>query len=199
MPINVSEFKSRLPGGGSRPNLFEVVFNNPNELGIDNQPSSLGEVGSFLVKSSSLPGSTISRVPVPFRGRNVTVPGVREFDDTWVTTVINDTDFGVRRWAEEWMDKIASHEANIGNFTLTDLSSTLHVYQLDHRDGERIRGYKFIDAWPSELNAIELAADTNDSISEFDITWAFSYWMVDEAGDTKSAVAGAESNKNTTT
>jgi len=197
MPINVSDFRANLPGGGARPNLFEVVFNNPTSLSNTKGNARDAAEEAFLCKSTSLPGTTLSRVDVPFRGRNIRVPGVREFDDTWVTTIINDTDFSVRRWAEDWMNAIASHETNVGNFTLTDLSTTLHVYQLDHRDGSRIRGYKFIDAWPSELNAIELAADTNDSIEEFDITWTYSYWLNDTENEVKDATAGPSSGKQT--
>ncbi len=198
MPINVSDFRANLPGGGARPNLFEVVFTDPPSLeGRSNVPQKLGEAGTFLVKATSIPATTVTRVDIPFRGRNIRVPGVREFDDTWVTTVMNDTDFGVRRWCEEWMDKIASHESNVGNFTLTDLAAEASVYQLDHRDGSRIRGYVFKDIWPSELAAIELDAGTNDSIEEFDITWAYSYWMVDSGNELRDAVAGPSSSKNT--
>ena len=174
MPINISEFTANLPGGGARPNLFEVEFADPpGDLGAGNKLSENGGIAaaSFLCKATSIPATTVTRVDVPFRGRNIRVPGVREFDDSWVTTVINDTDFRFRRWCEDWMDKIASHESNIGNFTMSELTSTATVYQLDHKDGERIRAYKFMDLWPSELAAIDLAADTNDSIQEFDITW----------------------------
>ena len=198
MSINVSDFRANLPGGGARPNLFEVVFTDPPSLeGRSNVPQKLGEAGTFLVKATSIPATTVTRVDIPFRGRNIRVPGVREFDDTWVTTVMNDTDFSVRRWVEEWMNRIASHETNVGNFTLSDLASQASVYQLDHRDGKRIRGYKFIDLWPSELAAIDLDAGTNDSIEEFDITWTYSYWMVDDENDTQDAVAGGGSRRKT--
>jgi hypothetical protein len=193
MPINISDFRSQLPGGGARPNLFEVILNNAPDGSLT---SLANEAPKFLIKATSLPGTTVTRIDVPYRGRTVRVPGVREFDDTWVTTVINDTDFSVRNWVESWMNSIASHKENVGNFNLTDISADLFVYQLDHYDGKKIRGYKMVDAWPSELNAIELAADTNDSVEEFDITWAYSYWESDDSGDMKN-VNG--SSKKTTT
>tara|TARA_Y100001938_G_scaffold138364_1_gene203714 strand:+ start:5551 stop:6159 length:609 start_codon:yes stop_codon:yes gene_type:complete len=202
MPINVSEFAANLPGGGARPNLFEVVFADaPGDLGAGNKLQEGGGIaaGAFLVKATSIPGTTITKVDVPFRGRNIRVPGVREFDDTWVTTVINDTDFRFRRWCEDWMDKIASHESNVGQFDLTKIKADMSVYQLDHKDGSRIRGYKFVDCWPSEIAAIELDAGTNDSIEEFDITWTYNYWMVDEAGETRDAESGPGSKTNTVT
>ncbi len=189
-PFSLTDFRAALPGGGARPNLFEVILAD-NPIGTKNAMTDVGRSSSTLCKAASMPGSKVTSIDVPFRGRSIRVPGVREFDETWTTTVFNDTDFAFRRMIEEWMDNIASHDANIGSFALTELSTELSVYQLDHKDGARIRGYKFMNAWPSELSVMELAADTNDSIQEFDITWTYSYWMQDN--DEVQARGGGDS------
>ena len=179
MPINIADFQANLPGGGARPNLFEVDLRDVS--GLEKKTIAGDNTrGSFLVKATSLPATTISRIAVPYRGRNVIMPGVREFEETWSTTIINDTDFAHRKWIENWMNAIHSHETNVGEFKLDALSTDLSVYQLDHKDGSRIRGYKFINAWPSELGAIDLAADSNDAVQEYECQWAYSYWMNDE-------------------
>jgi hypothetical protein len=189
-PFSLTDFRAALPGGGARPNLFEVLLSDNPMGGSNSIAGTAGSLSTTLCKAASMPGSKVTSIDVPFRGRSIRVPGVREFDESWTTTVFNDTDFAFRRMIEEWMDNIASHEANIGEFDLTKLSTDLFVYQLDHADGKRIRGYKFVNAWPSELSVMELAADTNDSIQEFDITWTFSYWMQDDQEVTARGAGG---------
>ena len=85
----ISQFKSRLQGGGARPNLFEVNINDFKFADWDN------ETFQFLCKAAALPASNVTPIDIPFRGRSLKVAGERTFD-TWTITVINDEDFKLR-------------------------------------------------------------------------------------------------------
>jgi len=98
----ITDFKSKLVGGGARPNLFEVELAFPEEIGIDND---VKDKARFLVKAAALPASNITPIDVNFRGRILKVAGDRTFD-TWTITVINDTDFSIRSAFEKWMNSI---------------------------------------------------------------------------------------------
>ena len=98
----ISDFKSKLTGGGARPNLFEVELAFPDAVAIDND---VLQKTRFLVKAAALPASTIAPVEIPFRGRILKVAGDRTFE-TWTITVINDTDFVIRSAMEKWMNVI---------------------------------------------------------------------------------------------
>ena len=87
--LGVDDFKSKLRGGGARPNLFKVTINYPGFADGD------AELTSFLCETASLPGSTFGIIPVPFRGRVLKIAGDRTFAE-WSTTIINDTDFAIR-------------------------------------------------------------------------------------------------------
>ena len=50
----ITGFKSKLVGGGARPNLFEVELAFPENLGIAND---VKEKSRFLVKAAALPES----------------------------------------------------------------------------------------------------------------------------------------------
>ena len=50
--LGVDDFKSKLRGGGARPNLFQVTINYPGFANGD------PELTSFLVEAATLPGST---------------------------------------------------------------------------------------------------------------------------------------------
>ena len=98
----ISDFKSRLTGGGARPNLFEVELAFPSSVAVDSEVLSKAR---FLVKAAALPSSTVAPIEIPFRGRILKIAGDRTFE-TWTITVINDTDFLIRSAFEKWMNVI---------------------------------------------------------------------------------------------
>ncbi len=98
----ITDFKSKLSGGGARPNLFEVILSFPAAAPAD---ANVLDKARFLVKTAALPASNISPIEVPFRGRTLKIAGDRTFD-TWTITVINDTDFAIRSAFENWMNTI---------------------------------------------------------------------------------------------
>ena len=106
MPSSLSTFKSKLVGGGARPNLFEVVMENgiPG-TGLQGETQSQF---TYLCKAAQLPASNVASIDVPFRGRTLKVAGDRTFD-TWTITIINDTDFAIRKAMEDWMQFIAQY------------------------------------------------------------------------------------------
>jgi len=63
----ITDFKSKLTGGGARSNLFEVVLSFPD---IAKPSSTVLEKSRFLVKAANLPASNIAPIDVPFRGKN---------------------------------------------------------------------------------------------------------------------------------
>ena len=83
---NITEFRSRLTGGGARANLFEVGITFPDGLGIDERLVS--DKIPFLVKAAEIPASNLGNIPVPYRGRVLPVAGDRTFDP-WTVTIIN--------------------------------------------------------------------------------------------------------------
>ena len=101
----ISQFKSRLAGGGARPNLFEV------ELTLDGEGLGFSLPGydatqmAFLCKAANLPAQNIASIDVPFRGRIFKVAGDRTID-TWTITIINDEDFRLRRAMEFWTERV---------------------------------------------------------------------------------------------
>ena len=100
----ISNFKSRLVGGGARPNLFEVdIPNLPVAAGSAEWPA---ETFKFLCKAANLPASNVNPIDVPFRGRILKVAGDRTIDP-WTITVINDEDFRIRTALELWMNGIS--------------------------------------------------------------------------------------------
>ena len=181
----ITDFKSKLIGGGARPNLFEVELAFPEEIAIDND---VKEKARFLVKAAALPASNITPIDVNFRGRILKIAGDRTFD-TWTITVITDTDFAIRSAFEKWMNSINRLSDATGTNNPPDYQEDAYVHQLD-RDGSTLRTYRFYDVFPTQISQVDLSYETVDTIQEFTVELQVLYY---ESIKGVGANAGGES------
>tara|TARA_B110000503_G_scaffold13249_1_gene18007 strand:+ start:429 stop:1019 length:591 start_codon:yes stop_codon:yes gene_type:complete len=166
----ITDFKSRLTGGGTRSNLFEVVLSFPDIAKVD---SEILDKTRFLIKTANLPASNVSPLDVAFRGRTLKVAGDRTFE-SWTITVINDTDFSIRSAFENWMNKINRLSDNTGVTNPALYHADAFVYQLD-RSGETLRAYHFYDIFPTSVGSIQLDY-SNENIEEFPVEMQILWW-----------------------
>lgn len=171
--LGVDDFKSKLIGGGARPNLFKAIVNFPAYAGGDT------ELTSFMCKGAQLPASVIAQLDVPFRGRQLKIAGDRTFEN-WSITVINDTGMEIRNAMERWMNGMNEHVNNTGLSNPTDYQADMAVEQLD-KAGNVTKVYTIRGAYPVNVSAIDLSYDSNDAIEEFTVELAYQYW---ESGTT---------------
>ena len=188
---NISQFKSKLIGGGARPNLFEVELTTLPPSVTSNWDA---EVFSFMCKGANLPAQTIANIDVPFRGRIFKVAGDRTIEP-WSITVINDEDFKFRNAFEEWTQQIADLDTNLGTTDPSAYMVNAKVYQLG-RGSEKssqsagagdgnvvLKEYEFIDIWPTSVSAIVLSYDTGDTIEEYTVEFQVQSLRLTGAGE----------------
>ena len=181
----ITDFKSKLTGGGARPNLFEVELAFPEQIEIAND---VKDKSRFLVKAAALPASNITPIDINFRGRILKIAGDRTFD-TWTVTVINDTDFAIRSAFEKWMNQINKLSDATGAQDPAEYQEDAYVHQLD-RDGSTLRTYKFFDVFPTNISQVDLSYETIDTLEEFTVELQVLYW---ESIKGVGANAGGES------
>jgi hypothetical protein len=167
----ITDFKSKLTGGGARANLFEVVLSFPDSAPTD---SNVLDKSRFLIKTAALPASTIGPVNVPFRGRILKIAGDRTFE-SWTVTVINDTDFSIRSALENWINSINRVSDATGVTDPALYQADAFVYQLD-RDGSTLRAYHMYDIFPTNIAQIALSNETTDAIEEFTCEFQVQWW-----------------------
>jgi hypothetical protein len=155
---NVSDFKSRMTGGGARANQFKVFLSFPQYVGLG---------------------------PVNFAGERTFAP--------WNITVYNDTNFVIRNALEQWSNGIQNIGSTTGLTNPSDYQVDLEVHQLD-RAGNPLKIYKFVDAFPTDIGAIQLSYDTTGAIESFDTTFTYNYW---ESNTSTPAGSGVNININT--
>ena len=185
----ITAFKSKLSGGGARPNLFKVRLTELPK-GVSGWDA---ENFEFMCKAASLPASNIANIDVPFRGRIFKVAGDRTIEN-WTLTIINDEDFTYRAAFENWMNHIVKLENNTGTTSPAAYMIDADVMQLgrgneqysktatagswnNSADGvgnaaSVLAQYKFQDMWPVNISSIDLSYDNSDQIEEFTVEFA---------------------------
>ena len=163
---NLNTFVQNLAGGGARANQYEIQ--------ITGSPVPNGTF-SFLCRSAQIPGMTVGEVPVAYRGRQIFVAGDRTYD-AWTVTVFSDTAWSLRSSFETWSDKIAEMDESIkGAVAPNDYYGVAQVKQFDRAGGQPRATYMLSDVWPTTVDPIDLAYDTNDAVMEFSVTLRFNY------------------------
>ena len=219
----IDSFRSRLVGGGARPNLFEVKLVYPEGLATEISNDELALDTRFMVKAANLPASNINVIDIPFRGRNLKIAGDRTFD-IWTITVINDTTFRLRNAFEAWMNRINRVDNATGEVTPIDYQTNAYVYQLGRdvvngtpnfkspqeyigdsvgklgkakastAEVEVLKTYKFHGIFPTNVSAIELSYDQSDSVEEFTVDLQVQWWDAYRGKDTSSFLTGNNAN-----
>jgi len=183
----------------ARPNLFQVELGFPGivdqgtaasgatpgtqeQVTQDNaggsnagQGAQSASLASFLIKAANIPASTVGVIEVPYRGRTLKIAGDRTFEP-WTITVLNDKGFALRSKFEEWSTKIQALQQNLQQpKVIAEYQSDAVVRQYD-RQGGIVRSYKFVGIWPSNISAIDLAWDSNDTPEEYTVEFQVQYW-----------------------
>lgn len=175
MAFNVNEFIARgLEYGGARPSLFEVRLYAPGAVNLDQDSV---QKFSFMCQAASLPAASVSSIDVPYFGRRIKVAGERTFDN-WGISVMNDEDFKVRALFEKWSNALNSLESNLRGAGLDseNYKADLDVIQYA-KDGEIIRAYTVIGAFPTDVAAIENNWGSTGAVQTFNVSLAYDYWL----------------------
>ena len=162
--MNINDFKGSFTEL-ARNSLFKVNF---GDQGVD------GRDFSFKCKASSLPGTTIAPVEVPYMGRKIKIPGDREYEP-WTTTVLMNEDYDLHKKLYEWANKINHTTDNTSSGDLNSIKSDATITTLK-RDGSDGVTYKVVGMWPSSVPAVELTWDGGSEPVELEITFEIDYF-----------------------
>ena len=176
----ISDFAAHFRGG-VRPNLFRVDIQGPEFFSNFH----------FFCKGAPIPASTVGAIDVPYRGRQLKVPGDRTFEE-WTVTVLNDVDWQHRSAFENWSHRITAHSANVSDFDSDDIGyyGNATVLHLD-RSGTVMRRYVLEDIFPTSVAAIDLTSDGNDTVEEYTVGFAVNNVIIDGQGiDGKRSSSG---------
>lgn len=163
---SINSFMSAFDGG-SRPNMYSISLVCP-----------IGPIPQlqFYCKAATLPQSFLGEIMVPYMGRVAKYPGDRQFDD-WTIDVLNDQNMTLRNTFELWNELFNSNSGNSTPYPNPRAAfGTAVVSQLD-RNYKVIKWYQFFDLWPELISQVQLGYDQNDTVSDFQVTFKYSYFV----------------------
>lgn len=173
MSSNINDFIASFKGG-ARANRFRIGITWPGLVGTPNVTDEI------IVHAGSMPESQLGVVQVPYKGRQIPVPGDRTFA-AWTITCLNDTTFSHRNSFERWSNLILSHESNVqSTSSYRDYVCTIDVVQLD-RDDTILKSIKLLNAFPTNISQVDLGYNNNDTIEEYTVTFDYTHWTSDNS------------------
>ena len=197
--LPITDFRNRI-GDLARPNLFHIEMGFP-EIASENpfiggEPGSVADVeqalaGSgdtqgqsnavtagittVLAKAANIPASTVGVIDVPYRGRVLKIAGDRTFEP-WTVTILNDAGFALRSKFEAWSTNIQALQQNLQNTSNPGEYCADAIVRQFNRQGAVAKSYKFHQIWPSNISAIDLAWDSNDTPEEYTVEFQVQHW-----------------------
>jgi hypothetical protein len=169
--FNVERFKSALTNGGARPNQFAVQLSFPTY--VASQSLAVARA-PFLVSVAELPGQTVNPAIVQYRGREVKFVGDRVYAP-WTITVLNDAEMSIRTAMEQWMNGMEDYANKFGRLQPSEYQRDMQVFQLD-RNGNALKSYNIVNAFPVDLSPVALDFGANDQISTFTVTFQYQHF-----------------------
>lgn len=177
--------------GGARPNLYTFVMACPGLAALNPAFAQL----QFFCRSTQLPSSILGEILVPYLGRQAKYPGDRTFED-FTITILNTQDMNLRRVFEFWNEQFNTFAGNATAFpNPRAIFGSAVVTQLN-KAYQPTRAYQFFDMFPRDVSSIDLAYDNNDGVSEFTVTFGYSYFINDNSPTNSSAGIGGQGGMN---
>lgn len=168
--------------------IVNSVLAGTGNMGASNVPND--STIKILAKSSSIPGRSVSVIDVFDRGRKYKVRGEAEFSGRWTCTFYNTSDMALHGLFYDWMQKMDDVSSSalrtvfpVNNMGLASkpFSALNPGYMSDMRisvldcDGNDSAVYELVHAFPCEINEVSLDASQPNTITEFQVTFCYSY------------------------
>ena len=168
--FDLGSFASQLSkGGAARGYLFEIIPHFPTAV---HKP---GVAGAYLVRTSSLPVSTLEPITMNWQGYDFKFPGKETFAE-WTVSFTCDLRTEMHSAFMQWFSQIHDRKSNYWAEP-TSLMVDQHASLLSYEDGKPIMTYSFYHAWPSAIGEIALDMAGTD-VATFDVTFTYQYHTV---------------------
>jgi len=165
--FHVNSMKANL-GSFSRAYLFNVYFTNDVGVGVARGDN----IATYLVRSTTLPESTIEPIVVPWQGQEYKMGSTHTFAE-WECTFNLDSNATLRKQMVEWSRKVHDPETNIHGSPSDYYGEA--VLELLDVNGAVVMAYTLHQAWPSSIGSLDLAQD-NKEVSQFSVTFTYNWF-----------------------
>lgn len=148
--------------------------------GITNQNDNV------YIETATLPGYSVTNVPVLFMGLSFNVPGSAKFEGSagWAVKFRCDVELELREKMINWQSQIFSAfpdrgTPSTGNYSPKGIDSIARLV-VHRRDGKPARTIKLVGIWPVKISDMQYAQTGDGKIVTFDATLAYQWWQRDD-------------------
>ena len=186
---SISDFSSNMKKGFARPNLFRVAI---SKIKVDKQRDY--QMRCF---QAQIPGHNIATTDKDIGFRSIAYQKI--FSDVILGFYV-DSDLSQLKFWQEWIDQIVNKNTNHHEYYDTYANHTIKITQ-ENRKGNNVATWTLNDAYPKQIDPIQLDYGTNDAVMtcnatityrDFDVVW---HTLTKDAGGEKTYAK----NENTDT
>jgi hypothetical protein len=130
------------------------------------------------VKTASLPGRSISNIPVPYMGLKFNVPGSVDYpgSDGYEMTFYADANSQIRQKFEQWSTDIFDDSNSTGNYFSPKQTAIMDLVQLDNQLNS-VAQYQLVGVSVRNVGPLNYTiAEGTGSVIEFTVTVSYHYW-----------------------
>lgn len=135
----------------------------------------------LYVSSTTLPGRSITNVPVPFMGLQFNVPGTAQYTNSnaWQITFRVPSDLSIRKKFEDWTKFIFDDRLSTGSYSIPSKSPQGQiVLVLLDKSGNPLREYTLYGAYCQNVGDLTVNLTSAGEIMEQQVTMAYQYWRL---------------------
>jgi len=162
--LNIDAFKTNFETG-ARSYLF---YYQPNF------PLTKMDSSRFLIKTATLPSSTIDENIVAWQGFDAKFAGKRTYNNLSVTFNV-DVNAQIRRIFLQWQDLILNPKTN-RHAMPNEYFRDQELYLLNPKDFTTSIKYRLKYAWPSTIGDLQLDHSQTSEFASFDVEFAYTYF-----------------------
>ena len=167
---------------GARPTKYRCEIFLPTTFSAEEKNLDI------ICKSAVFPTKINEVIMVKYRGRNIPIPGQEKFTQTLDLTFYLDAKHSYKLLFEEWAQALnydayqgqlsgaASYLQDEQNFNLSAAKTSIILTQLNFDGDIDEMAYHFYGVFPKEISQVVLGAETVSAMSEFTVSFAFSYF-----------------------
>ena len=179
--FNLDDFRTTIAIDSlARTNRFEVLIIPPAGM----QATGMGEMVSLYCEQASLPMLNISSKAFKIFGPTYQRPVTSEYGGEGISFAFHvDREMDIRRFFENWMHTIIDPD----DFTVgyqRDYITSIFIRQLDEQENVTYE-VELIDAFPRNMNLMELNNAATNQTHRLNILFAYRYWRNTQRSSTE--------------
>ena len=166
-------------GDGARPSKFKATININSKL-LEKYNVQLQDI-DVLCFQSPVPEVRAGNIEYKYKGRNIPVPSVQEYEQTIQLQFYNDEKHRLRRLFLDWIEsnQVEVYTDNLTEFTRDDLApSSIFLYQLNYELNKETVIYSLWNVFPVSVGELDFNSESINEKQIFNVSFKYTHFEI---------------------